>query len=87
MPWALLIVAAGSAAAGFGMGRVVGRRVRGLMLIGGSEAAVLALILRWLARHPEPLLPPEFAGVIALVLFGIAAVIVPFAVGAWWAHP
>jgi hypothetical protein len=45
----LLIVAAGSAAAGFGMGRVVSARVRSLMLLGGAEAVVLALLLRWLA--------------------------------------
>jgi hypothetical protein len=83
----LLIVAAGSAAAGFGMGRVVSARVRSLMLLGGGEALVLALLLRWLARQPEPPLPADFSGVVALVLLGAAAVVLPFALGAWWAHP
>jgi hypothetical protein len=87
MPWGLLIVAAGSAAAGFGMGRVVGSRARTLMLLGGSEALLLALVLRWLANRPEPMLPVEFAGVISLVLLGVAAVVLPFAIGAWWANP
>jgi hypothetical protein len=83
----LLIVAAGSAAAGFGMGRVVSARVRSLMLLGGAEAVVLALLLRWLARQPAPPLPPDFAGLVGLVLLGAAAVVLPFAIGAWWAHP
>jgi hypothetical protein len=87
MPWPLLIIAGASAAAGFGMGRVVSPRLRGFMLIGGGEAVVLALALRWLAGQPEPLLPAEFAGVMALLLFGVAAVVLPFAIGAWWAHP
>lgn len=87
MLWALLIVAAGSAAAGFGMGRVVSPRLRGFLLIGGSEALLLALLLRWLAQRPEPPLPTEFAGLVALVLLGMSAVVLPFAVGAWWAQP
>ena len=57
------------------------------MLLGGGEAVVLAFLLRWLARQPEPPLPADFAGVVALVLLGVAAVVLPFAVGAWWAHP
>jgi hypothetical protein len=57
------------------------------MLLGGGEALLLGLLLRWLARQPEPPLPAEFAGVMALVLLGAAAVVLPFAVGAWWAHP
>jgi hypothetical protein len=33
------------------------------------------------------LLPAEFAGVMGLLLLGVAAVVLPFAIGAWWAHP
>ena len=87
MAWSWLIIAVGSAAAGVGMGRVVSRRVRSVMLVGGVEAVLLGLGLMWLARRGEPLLSPELAGVLALLLFSIAAVVVPFVVGAWWARP
>lgn len=87
MPWPLLIIAGASAAAGFGMGRVVSSRLRGFLVIGGVEAILLALVLRWLAGQPEPLLPAEFASVMGLLLLGVAAVVLPFAIGAWWAHP
>ena len=84
----LLIIAVASAAAGAGMGRVVGRRARMLMFIGGIEAALLALGLRWLAARPgDPVNAPAAAELLTPVLFGIAAVAVPFALGSWWARP
>jgi hypothetical protein len=87
MPWSLLVVGTVSAAAGLGMGRVVSRRVRGFMFLGGVEAILLGLGLLWLARRAQPVLPPEMAGALALLLFGIGAVAAPFAVGAWLARP
>jgi hypothetical protein len=87
MPWSLLVLGILSAAAGLGMGRVVSRRVRGFMFLGGVEAVLLGLGLLWLGGRTEPVLPPEMAGVLALLLFGIGAVAAPFAVGAWLARP
>jgi hypothetical protein len=84
----LLIIAAASAGAGAGMGRVVSRRARMLMFIGGIEAGLIALALRWLAARPgDPVIAPSAAEVLTPVLLGIAAVAVPFALGAWWARP
>ena len=88
MSWSLLIVSGGSAAAGAAMGRVVGRRLRLFMFVGGLEAALLGIALRWLGRREtDPLVDAGSAEVLSLVLFGIAAVTVSFAVGAWLARP
>jgi hypothetical protein len=56
--------------------------------VGGVEAVLLGLGLQWVARRgTEPLLSPALADLLALILFGIAAVVIPFALGAWWARP
>ena len=88
MGWSFLILSVMSAAAGVALGRVISRRVRLFVLIGGIEAALLGGGLTWLTRHGlEPSLESGTAHVLALGLLAMAAVLLPFWLGATWSGP
>lgn len=83
-----LILIAASAAAGLAVGRVISRRARRFLLIGGLDAAVLGLVLAWLQASGVALpFDPAVAHVLALALLGVAAVLLPFWLAATWSGP
>jgi hypothetical protein len=88
MSWSFLILIVVSAAAGVALGRLISRRSRLLILIGGVEAALLGGGLTWLsARGVELPLDSALAQVLALGLLATAAVLLPFCLGAAWSGP
>jgi hypothetical protein len=88
MGWSFVILIAASAAAGVALGRVISRRSRLFILIGGAEAALLGSGLAWLpARGVELPLDPAAAQVLVLGLLATAAVLLPFWLGAAWSGP
>jgi hypothetical protein len=76
-----LILVAVSAAAGLALGRVISRRLRRFMLAGGFAAALLGLALTSLAARGlvRGSLSIDLMG---FALFGTAAILLPFALGA-----
>lgn len=88
MGWSVVILIAASAAAGVAIGRVISRRLRLFILIGGAEAALLGGGLSWLpTRGVELPLDPAAAQLLALGLLATAAVLLPFWLGAAWSGP
>lgn len=87
MGWPFLILSAVSAAAGAALGPVIGRRARQFMLLGGVEAAALAVALTWLMNRGVALPLETVAGALALALLTTATVLLPFWLGATWTGP
>jgi hypothetical protein len=88
MAWSFLILSAASAAAGVALGRVISRRVRSFILIGGVEAALLGGGLSWLPSWGVELpVDAAMAQILASALLAVAAVLLPFSVGAAWSGP
>lgn len=88
MTWSFLILVAASVAAGVALGRLVSRRSRLFILIGGAEAALFGGGLTWLsARGVELPLDSAVAEVLALGLLATAAVLLPFCLGAALSGP
>jgi hypothetical protein len=88
MGWSFFIVSAVSAAAGVALGRVISRRVRQFILIGGMDAALLGGALVWLPSHGVELpMEAALAQALALGMLATAAVLLPFWLGAAWTGP
>jgi hypothetical protein len=81
-----LILAAVSGAAGLALGRIVPRRTRRLLLVGGVAAAVLAAALAWSSARGS--VPGDLTVLLAeTTTLGTAVLLIAFALGAGLTGP